>query len=187
MSAIRPGDLDAPAERLAGALAAARPKVRVLGLMADNGPGWVVADLAARKAGVILVPLPAFFTPAQIEHAVAETGMDAVIGAPLPGFAPAGEIEGLAWWRRAALPAAFPRGASKVTFTSGTTGTPKGVALTPAEQAAVAHALVHVTRHLGLKRHLCLLPLAVLLENVAGVYAPLAAGMELCVPPLAQA
>jgi len=186
VSAIRLGDLDAHAERLARALAAARSKVRVVGLVADNGPGWVIADLAAQKAGVVLVPLPAFFTPAQVEHAVAETGMDSVIGARLPGFDTAGEIAGHAWWRRAALPAAFPRGTSKVTFTSGTTGTPKGVALSTEEQWAVAHALVHATRQLGLKRHLCLLPLAVLLENVAGVYAPLAAGIEVCVPPLAQ-
>lgn len=186
MSAFRLGDLDAHVERLARALAAARPRARVAGLIADNGPGWVIADLAAQKAGVVLVPLPAFFTPAQIEHAVVETGMDSIIGARLPGFASAGEVGGFPWWRRAALPAAFPRGTSKVTFTSGTTGTPKGVALTGPQQKAVAHALAHVTRHLGLKRHLCLLPLAVLLENVAGVYAPLAAGMELCVPPLAE-
>jgi long-subunit acyl-CoA synthetase (AMP-forming) len=186
VSVIRPGEIDERVERLARALVAARPRVRVLGLIADNGPGWVITDLAAQKAGVVLVPLPAFFTPAQVEHAVAETGMDAIIGAALPRFAPAGDIEGLAWWRRAALPAAFPRGTSKVTFTSGTTGTPKGVPLTSAQQVRVAHALKLVTQHLGLERHLCLLPLAVLLENVAGVYAPLAAGMEVCVPPLAQ-
>ncbi|HEU4352884.1 MAG TPA: AMP-binding protein [Burkholderiales bacterium] len=186
MSSIRPGELDTRVERLSSALIAARPRVRVVGLIADNGPGWVIADLAAQQAGVVLVPLPAFFTPAQIDHAVRETGMDSVIGAPLPGFAAAGEIEGLPWWRRTALPAAFPRGTSKVTFTSGTTAVPKGLPLSTDQQRAVANSLVHVTRHVGLKRHLCLLPLAVLLENVAGVYAPLAAGMEICVPPLAQ-
>jgi long-chain acyl-CoA synthetase len=186
VSVIRPGELDQRVERLACALAEARPRPRVLGLIGDNGPQWLLADLAAQKAGVVLVPLPAFFTAAQIEHAVAETGMDSVIGARLPGFEAVREIEGLAWWRREALPAAFPRGTSKVTFTSGTTGTPKGVALTTDEQWAVAHALADATRGLGLKRHLCLLPLAVLLENIAGVYAPFAAGIEVCAPPLAE-
>jgi long-subunit acyl-CoA synthetase (AMP-forming) len=186
MSVIRPGDLDARAERLASALAAARPRPRIAGLIADNGPDWVVADLAAQKAGVVLVPLPAFFTAEQLAHAVAASGMDSVLGAPLPGFDAAGEIEGLPWWRRAALPAALPRGTSKITFTSGTTGTPKGVPLRPAQQWAAARALADATRDLRLKRHLCLLPLAVLLENVAGVYAPQAAGMEFCVPPLAE-
>lgn len=186
MSPLRATDIHASVERLARALVSARPRVRVLGLIADNGPEWVITDLAAQKAGVVLVPLPGFFSRTQIENAVRESGMDSVIGAQLPSFAPAGEIEGLAWWRRAVVPGAFPRATSKVTFTSGTTGTPKGVPLTSAQQKAVAQALVQVTRHLGVKRHLCLLPLAVLLENVAGVYAPLAAGMEVCVPPLAE-
>jgi long-chain acyl-CoA synthetase len=186
VSVIRPGELDERVERLAGVLLEARPRPRVVGLASDNGPDWVVADLAAQKADVVLVPLPAFFTPAQIEHAVSESGMDSVIGARLRGFSPAGGLAGLSWWRRMALPAAFPRGTAKVTFTSGTTGAPKGVPLTSAQQWAVARALAEVTCELRLKRHLCLLPLAVLLENVAGVYAPLAAGMELCVPPLAE-
>ncbi len=186
MSLIRPGELEARVDRLAKAFAAARPRPRIAGLIADNGADWVLADLAAQRAGVVLVPLPAFFTAAQLEHAVGESGMDSVLGARLPGFDAAGEIEGLAWWRRAALPAALPRGTSKITFTSGTTGTPKGVALRAAQQWAVAHAIAGATRHLGLRRHLCLLPLAVLLENVAGVYAPQAAGMEFCVPPLAE-
>jgi long-chain acyl-CoA synthetase len=184
MSLIRPRELEARVERMAGALAAARP--RVIGLIADNGPDWVAADLAAQKVGVVLVPLPAFFTDAQRAHAVAASGMDAVLGTAPPGFEAAGEIEGLRWHRRDAPPAALPPGTSKITFTSGTTGTPKGVPLGTGQQWAVARAVAQATRALQLRRHLCLLPLSVLLENVGGVYAPLAAGMELCVPPLGE-
>jgi len=184
MSVLGAGALDVRIERMTGALAAAR--VRVVGLIADNGPDWVAADLAAQKAGVVLVPLPAFFTSAQCAHASSASGMDGVLGAPLPGFDAAGEIEGLPFYRREPQPAALPPGTSKLTFTSGTTGTPKGVPLSSAQQWAVARALAAATRHLGLHRHLCLLPLSVLLENVGGVYAPLAAGMEFCVPPLRE-
>ncbi|MGZ9074937.1 MAG: AMP-binding protein, partial [Burkholderiaceae bacterium] len=61
-------------ERVASALRAARPTVRTLGLLADNGPDWVVADLAAERAGVPLVPLPQFFTRAQLQHAADACG-----------------------------------------------------------------------------------------------------------------
>jgi len=184
MSVLGAGALDMRVERMASALAAAQ--VRVLGLIADNGPDWVAADLAAQKAGVVLVPLPAFFTDTQRAHASDASGMDGVLGAPLPGYDAAGEIEGLPFYRREPQPIELPPGTSKITFTSGTTGTPKGVPLSSAQQWAVARALAAVTRHLGLRRHLCLLPLSVLLENVGGVYAPLAAGMEFCVPPLRE-
>ena len=186
MSVLRAAELDSRVRRLAGALAAARPRPRVVGLIADNGLDWVAADLAAQKAGVVLVPLPAFFTTAQRAHAVHASGMDGLLGEPEPGFEFSGELEGLGWWRRAAAPADLPRGTSKITFTSGTTGMPKGVPLRTDQQHAVARAVAEATRPLGLRRHLCLLPLPVLLENVGGIYAPLAAGMEFCVPPLAE-
>ena len=186
MTLVQRAVLEPRIRRAASAIAAVRPRIRVAGLLIDNGVDWVLADLAAQRAGIILVPLPQFFTAAQTAHAVEASGMDALLGAPLPGFEPAGELEGLALWRREATPASLPPDATKLTFTSGTTGAPKGVALASEQQWQVAHALAAATRALGLRRHLCLLPLAVLLENIGGIYAPWAAGMESCVPSLAE-
>ena len=161
----------------------------VMGLYADNGDDWAVADLAAAWAGVTLVPLPAFFTGEQLRHAVAATGMDALYcDAPRVaralGFHPS--RPDIPLFRREAVPVSLPRGTAKVTFTSGTTGTPKGACLSAAGQRAVAHSIAEATRDIGIERHLCLLPLAVLLENVAGIRAALAAGARFIAPPLAE-
>jgi len=188
MSVLQPRILEPRIARLAGELRSARAPLHVAGLLADNGPDWVLADLAAQQAGITLVPLPQFFTFAQLAHAVVESGMDGLfcddtaLAAQL-GFAECGSVEGLRWHRRATEPKV--RG-SKVTFTSGTTATPKGVPLSAEQQWDVARALAGALSPLRLRRHLCLLPLSVLLENVAGVYTAQLAGAQCCVPPLAE-
>lgn len=176
--------------------------VRCLASLLDNGPAWVVADLAAWQAGVVHLPLPGFFTPAQIAHALAVAGADALVceprsvaalagaaAAPGPGTRPAPiGIAGspLAWLRLDHRPAAVPAGTLKLTFTSGTTGTPKGVCLGGAAMLAVADGIGEATQALGITHHLCALPLPVLLENLAGVWAPLRRGARCTVLPLAS-
>ena len=170
----------------AAVLQAAR--IRRLALAADNGPEWLIVDLAARAAGAALVPLPGFFTAAQREHVLELASVQAVAGAPgvLPGFETAGRLPcGLDLQQRERDAAPLPHGTAKITFTSGTTGQPKGVCLSDAAQDGVATALARVTASLPLRRHLCALPLAVLLENVAGAWTALLRGSEVVLPPLA--
>ena len=40
----------------------------------DNGPSWFVLDLALREVGGVHVPLPMFFSEAQMRHALANSG-----------------------------------------------------------------------------------------------------------------
>lgn len=166
---------------------------RVLATLMDNGMAWVVADRAAQRAGVVHVPLPLFFTQQQIAHALRVAGVDTLLTAPaLAHHWPQCEAEA---WDLAGtslvclrLPAAgfpMPPGTAMLTFTSGTTGTPKGVCLSAQALQRVSHGLVQALEPLHIERHLCALPLAVLLENIAGVMAPLARGAECVVPPLA--
>jgi long-subunit acyl-CoA synthetase (AMP-forming) len=71
----------------------------------------------------------------------------------------------------------------KITYTSGTTSEPKGVCLSTDQQWSVAQTIEEALRSLEIKRHLNVLPLSVLLENIAGVYTALTCGAEnICVP-----
>ncbi|MBT9551910.1 MAG: AMP-binding protein [Hydrogenophaga sp.] len=167
---------------------------RVLATLMDNAMAWVVADRAAEQVGVVHVPLPVFFTPQQIAHALRAAGVDSLLTVPaLAQHWP--QAEALDWdvvgtslccLRLPAAGLPMPAGTAKLTFTSGTTGTPKGVCLSAQAMQRVTDGLVQALEPLDIRRHLCALPLAVLLENIAGVMAPLARGAECIVPPLAE-
>lgn len=165
---------------------------RVLATLLDNSPAWVVADAAAQRARVIHVPLPAFFTPEQIKHAMAASGADTLLALPQLAArwpqAPSVSCElagqGLAMLRLPGRAPPMPEGTVKITFTSGTTGAPKGVCLTAAAMERVADGLVEAMAPLDIRRHLCALPFAVLLEDVAGLMAPLRRGATCITLPL---
>jgi long-subunit acyl-CoA synthetase (AMP-forming) len=73
-----------------------------------------------------------------------------------------------------------------VTYTSGSTAQPRGVCLSALQLESVARSLADATANLDVERHLCLMPLATLLENVGGIYAPLLAGARCLVPSSAE-
>ncbi|WP_229464098.1 AMP-binding protein [Massilia sp. 9I] len=172
--------------------ARARPEAPV-GILADNSPDWLMVDLATQVLGLTLVPLPLFFTPQQWMHVIAESGVGALFcadpaqGAAL-GFDAVLAVDGpLALCETRRSPHAVNlTGVQKLTFTSGTTSAPKGVCLSAARQWEVATALREGVAPLGLERHLCLLPFAVLLENIAGPYTALLSGATTICPPLAE-
>lgn len=176
------------------ALALVQADVEVAALAADNGLAWLAVDLGAQLADVVLVPLPGYFSPEQVAHALVDSGAEALIAPPAlaarmgVAAAPGAElIDGLRLHALPdAMPAELPPFTSKISYTSGTTGRPKGVCLTRRGMDAVARSLCDVLGDLAVQRHLCALPLATLLENVAGVYAPLQNGAAIVVPSLAE-
>jgi long-subunit acyl-CoA synthetase (AMP-forming) len=152
---------------------------------------WAVADVALHVAGIPNVPLPSWFLDAQLCHALDDAGIDAVLTDVPDRFAawPAFEDHGIApgsglrLLRRPPPPTSpWPEGTVKVTYTSGSTGTPKGIPLTSSALESVAASIVGATASLGIRRHLALLPLPTLLENVAGLHASVLAHAE-CVLP----
>ena len=169
------------------------PKAPV-GILADNSLEWIAIDLATQEIGVTLIPLPSFFTPNQWLHAVKSSGMQAIFCAHEDavrnlGFMfqnqYAGELKLFESMSVLSGMVDQPNlaGVQKITYTSGTTSEPKGVCLSGDQQWLVAQSLEQALRSLEIKRHLNVLPLSVLLENIAGVYTALALGAEnICVP-----
>jgi long-subunit acyl-CoA synthetase (AMP-forming) len=164
-----------------------RHGVRRLALALDNGPEWLFWDLAALFAGLPCVPVPGFFSPSQQRHVLESAGVDALIASEPQAFAVLGFVPcGALHRREPAVPAELPAGTAKITYTSGTTGQPKGVCLSAEAMLGVAQSIAGATAGSGIERHLCVLPLAVLLENLAGNYAPLLLGACLEIPSLAS-
>ncbi|WP_435003193.1 AMP-binding protein [Xanthomonas arboricola] len=192
------GSLDA--QTLADAAARLATQLQTAGLTRvasrlDNGPDWLILDLALRLIDAVHVPLPTFFSGPQVLHALTSSGAqcvvtDAAAAAPAgsSGPLPALPHEALRFWRIEAIAArpALPDATACITYTSGTTGRPKGVCLSADGLLTVATSLIEASAAIAPRRHLCLMPLSTLLENVAGLYATLLSGAQVALPSLAQ-
>ncbi len=163
-----------------------KTEAQTIALYANNSPHWALVDLACQFAGICLIPAPTFFSSAQLDHLVSSAGVDLLIfqdklGDSLPAryrsaILPLLPVDGFsASVLSPAHDAARPAHTSKITFTSGSTGQPKGVCLSFEQCLNVANSLAQAI-DVPQPRHLCLLPLSTLLENIGGIYMPLLAG-----------
>lgn len=149
-----------------------------IGLHLDNGMEWIAWDLAARKAEVTCIPLPTFFSAEQLGYCMETAGIDAVISRDAQRLCTDTP--------RPPLQAADGSLIAKITFTSGSTGNPKGVLLTAQAIDRVVNSLAQGLAHIETGAHLCLVPLSILLENIAGVYLPLQRGLDIAAPATAS-
>jgi long-subunit acyl-CoA synthetase (AMP-forming) len=150
----------------------------------SNSYEWIVADLACQEAGVVCTPVPQFFSAQQIKHLIEQTLPDVTFTNALNECDRIETVSNIglkAHFHYSAQTAAVPLNTAKITFTSGSTGQPKGVCLSIENQLRVAKSLVEV---IGVQqaKHLVLLPFATLLENIAGIYAPLLSNGQVIIP-----
>jgi long-subunit acyl-CoA synthetase (AMP-forming) len=156
---------------LAGALPAS---ARVIGLLAPNGVDWAAAQLACAFAGKTLVPLPTFFSAAQLAHVVRDAAVDHVWAAEstLGRVAEAGLPVIALRPRDEASEVACGDGFQQIIYTSGTTGQPKGVRHGARQIAWSTQALAKATAASDQDCYLSVLPLAMLLETICAVFIP---------------
>jgi len=175
-------------------------KITTLALHGDNSIDWIIVDLACQQAQIKCIPLPSFFSQSQLDNCIQEsmielllsdssdlvnrvrsqnpktTEVDTPIAYPAIRLYPTIELDD------AGTPISkCPLDTQKITFTSGSTGSPKGVCLSTEHQWLTARTLAD-TIDISEPQHLCLLPFATLLENIAGIYAPLLSGGTVIVP-----
>ncbi|WP_428516830.1 AMP-binding protein [Roseovarius sp.] len=156
---------------------------RVVGITTSDPLEAALADLALTFHGHVAVHMPPFFSPIQRAHIVEAAGIETFIGEcnaaavteglPRPEECP--PLNG---------PLSLPViGARRIIFTSGSSGAPNGVLIGEQQMAAAIAGLERAILPNSDDTHLSLLPMAQLLEQVAGLYLPLLAGAEVCFCP----
>lgn len=161
--------------RVTAFAAGLRSQPQTIGIYAPNGLDWVIAQLACALAGKIVVPLPTFFSPAQLGHVVRDASVDLILvtkqttavaaqsGVPTHMI----DID-----QTGAGLSDVPDGFGQIIYTSGSTGQPKGVRHQSGQIAWSAAALAAATGATAEDTYLSVLPLPLLLETICSIFIP---------------
>jgi long-chain acyl-CoA synthetase len=175
-----------------------KPGDRVL-LIAENSPEWVIAYFAILFAGAVAVPLDHLISADELatisriaapRAALVSTACAARLGTAVRNTANGIVEMGLAELERPFVLRAKPtapvtierKTLASIVFTSGTTGTPKGVMLTHGNFTAQIASLGRVFALGGGDVVLSLLPLHHTFEFTCGLLLPIASGARIVYP-----
>lgn len=166
------------------------PLRQTIALYAENSAHWLAIDIACQRAAIDLIPIPTFFSNDQLQRLISQhpfygTLVTDELADRLPFQVESSQSCPILGWqfiRHEQIPNNGSGSGCKVTFTSGSTADPKPIVLSAKSQRQTAAALFKLREHLRLHRHLCMLPLSLLLENVAGAYSCLLSGGEVIAP-----
>lgn len=153
---------------------------------APNCPQLVATYFGAMLARIIVVPLDPASTTAFIQRVAEKTEAMAMVAgftAPEAITTRVIQLDALPFDTPAALPSDLPEAddVAEIVFTSGTTGTPKGVILTHRNVVASVEA-VRTLLPARPYRLLSFLPLSHMLEQTVGLYVPLLLGSTIYYP-----
>ena len=148
---------------------------RPVAIHTDYGIERCLLDLALLEAGMMGIAIPAFFSPEQVSLALEAAGCEAFVTGVTLDLSSTPRLK-FRVERTVRRTVSLPEHSSIISFTSGSTGNPKGICLSASHLGGVANAVVSCLgiEHAG--RHLPLLPPGILLESVAGFYATMIAG-----------
>ncbi|MHA3892907.1 AMP-binding protein [Acinetobacter sp. GXMZU3951] len=184
-----------------------RLNTKKLAIWGMNSIDWVCVDLGATKLGITVIPIPLFFTAQQTLHLIQDSQIDSIFMAQrFTHDNQASIFSNVAWLKSLqeqqqivnVIQADVVDGSfvqlknnvvehsaqiapAKITYTSGSTGTPKGVCLAEETIQSITESLSSALASSHLGRHLCLIPFATLLENIAGIYVALNMGRSIVV------
>ncbi|MEW6764304.1 MAG: AMP-dependent synthetase/ligase [Pseudomonadota bacterium] len=205
---LRWSEMGAQVARLRAALRheGLEPGERVA-LMLGNGPDWIAFDQAILALGLVTVPLYVDDRPDNVAHILRETEARLVLvqdgvqwrrlGDALWGLPALRRIISLTqvdlqdsrvrsldeWCAQAPAeegftPVSSPERLATIVYTSGTTGSPKGVMLTHANILSNARAAASLVDIGPTDRFLSFLPLSHMLEHTAGYVLPMLCDAE---------
>ncbi|WP_096087412.1 AMP-binding protein [Agaribacterium haliotis] len=166
-----------------------------IGLLAGNGPAWVVADLALLLANMVEVPMPLAFTKETAANLIAATDFFLVdekgrarlqqwglekdkknaLLVDIDALLCDADTDALSYLQRQ-QPPKLVDWVCKIIHTSGTTNLPKGVKIRYQGLDSVLQSLSERSTASHHQRALSLVPLSLLIEQVSVVYMSLMQG-----------